>query len=261
MNRSDLLYKTFTSLGFPFSYECIGLNHIRVRDPAIFVSNHLASLGPVQMVLSLPIRLYPWVMAEMLDFQRAPLYLYEDFIRPTLHLQGDLGSFVSKLLSRASVRLLRGIGSISIDRSQGVFMEPYHRSLDLLCQGKNLLIFPEDSHAPLNPESDMRPFMRGFVLLSPMYYRQTGRQLPFYPAAVSSQSNKVAIASPLYYDLRHDHDRQAIAQFCDQLQAKIKTMYIFLHKTRAVRLDDIPVLFGQEMPDEEELAEVKVGNR
>ena len=261
MNRSDLLYKTFTSLGFPFSYECIGLSHIRVRDPAIFVSNHLASMGPVQMVLSLPIRLYPWVMAEMLDFQRAPQYLYDDFIRPGLHLQGRFGFFVSRIISRLAVRLLNDIGSIPIDRSQGVFMEPYRRSLDLLCQGKNLLIFPEDSKLPLEPVSNMRPFMRGFVFLSPMYYRQTGLPLPFYPVAVSSHTNKIAIAKPLYYDLRHGHDREAIAQFCDLLQNKIKTMYSYLQKTKAIRIDDIPFLFGQEMPDEEELAEVKVGNR
>lgn len=261
MNRSDLLYKTFTSLGFLFSYECIGLPHIRVRDPAIFVSNHLASIGPVEMVLSLPIRLYPWVIAEMLDLRRAPLYLYDDFIHPAWHLQGRFGSFVSKLVSQAAVRLLNGIGSIPIDQSQGVFMESYHRSLDLLCQGKNLLIFPEDSKAPLDPESHMRPFMRGFILLSPMYYRQTGRPLPFYPVAVSSQTNKIAIAKPIYYDLRHGQDREAITQFCDQLQTKIKTMYSYLQKTKAMRIDDIPILFGPEMPDEEELVEVKVGNR
>ena len=261
MNRSDLLYKTFTSLGFPFSYECIGLNHIRVRDPAIFVSNHLASMGPVQIVLSLPIRLYPWVMADMLDLKRAPAYLFDDFIRPSLHLQGRLGFLVSRILSQAAVRLLNGIGSIPIDRSQGVFMGPYRRSLDLLSQGKNLLIFPEDSEASLDPESDMRPFMRGFILLSPMYYHQTGRPLPFYPVAVSSQSNKIAIAKPLYYDLRHGQNREAITQFCDQLQNKIKTMYGYLQKTKAMRIDDIPILFGPEMPDEEELAEVKVGNR
>jgi len=261
MNRSDLLYKTASSLGFLFSYECIGLTHIRSRDPAIFVSNHLASIGPVQMILSLPIRLYPWVIAEMTDFQRAPLYLYDDFIHPALHLQGRFGHFVSRWLSKLSVRLLNGIGSIPIDRSQGVFMEAYHRSLDLLCQGKNLLVFPEDSNGPLDPETLMRPFMRGFVLLSPMYYRQTGHQLPFYPVAVSSQRNKIAIAKPLYYDLRYGQDRNAISQFCDQLQAKVKGMYTYLQRTKVIQIDEIPILFGQEMPDEQDLVEVKIGNR
>ena len=169
MNRSDLLYNAASSVGLLFSYETIGLYHVRRRNPAIFVTNHLGSIGPVQMVLSLPIRLYPWVMADMLDLQRAPLYLYDDFIHPAWHLQGRLGLAVAKLVSQLAVRLLNGIGSISIDRSRGVFMEPYHRSLDLLGQGKNLLIFPEDSLAPLDPETNMRPFMRGFVLLSPMY--------------------------------------------------------------------------------------------
>ena len=261
MSRSDLLYKTVSSLGFFFSYECIGLSHIRARNPAIFVSNHLGSIAPVQIVLSLPVRLYPWVIAEMTDLRRAPLYLLDDFIRPAWHLEGKFGLFASKLVSQVAVRLLNGLGSIPIDRSRGVFMGSYHRSLELLRQGKNLLIFPEDSDAPLDSETQMRPFMRGFVLLSPMYYRLTGRQLPFYPVAVSSLRKKVAIDRPLYYDLRYGQDREAIGQFCRHLQARIEKMYLYLQKTKVIEVDDIPILFTQETPDEEELLEVEVGNR
>jgi hypothetical protein len=261
MKDHDLLYKLLTSLGFLFSYECMGLPHIRVRNPAVFIANHLGSLGPIQTILSVPLRMYPWVAAEMTDFQRAPLYLYDDFIHPAWHLRGRLGLLVSRLLSKVSVRLLNGIGSVPIDRSRGVFMESYRRSLDLLCRGKNLLIFPEDPKLPLDPQTEMRPFMRGFVFLSPMYYRLTGSPLPFYPVAVSRQGKRVAVGEPLYYDLKHGQNREAIARFCDQLQGCIARMYIYLGRSRVLSLDAFPYLFGEEMPSEEELQEVKVTNR
>jgi hypothetical protein len=261
MKDRDLLYKLVTSLGFPFSYECVGLPHIRVRNPAVFIANHLGSLGPIQTILAVPLRMYPWVSAEMTDLRRAPLYLYDDFIHPAWHLHGYPGLLVSRLVSLVSVRLLNGIGAVPIDRSQGVFMESYHRSLNLLRKGKNLLIFPEDSNAALDPQTDMCPFMRGFVLLSPMYYHLTGCPLPFYPVAVSSQSKRVAVGKPLYYDLKHGQNRDAVAHFCTHLQGCIARMYTYLQRSRVLPLDESPSLFGQEMPDEEELEEVKVGNR
>ena len=68
----DTLYKVVRFLGSPFVYHCIGLENIQGRGPAIYVANHLVSVGPVEIILSLPVRLYPWVIAVIGNISPKP---------------------------------------------------------------------------------------------------------------------------------------------------------------------------------------------
>jgi len=217
----DLLFNTLRWVGRPFAFKCVGFEHVLPGEPGIFVANHLGSVGPLAVMLSTPRRLFPWVIADMMDFQRAPDYLYLDFIEPALHLHGPMGKITANILSKIAVRLLRGIGSISIDRSQGVFLEPYHKSLALLVQVKSLAIFPEDPHLPENPENHLHPFMCGFLLLCGMYYRTTGRQLPLYPTRVAKMERKVYFGPPMYLAINDLNNQAAIRRLCGQLREAI----------------------------------------
>jgi hypothetical protein len=220
----DIFYKTLHLLGSPFAYDCIGLKNIQSEGPAIYVTNHLGSVGPIAVILSLPIRFYPWVIAEMLDYQRAPQYLYDDFVHPELHLDGRFGMVVASFISQISVRLLNVLGSVSVDRNRGYYMSPMRQSLAMLVEGKNLLILPEDPLGPLDPEHLMRPFLCGFLLLCFKYKILTNGLLPVYPLAVSSECKKVCIGHPLFFESQDPHPRY-IRQFCHQLQDVVKGLY------------------------------------
>ena len=222
---SDTLYKIIRFLGSPFACRCIGLENIYTSGPAIYVANHLGSVGPIAIMLSAPVRFYPWAIAEMTDHERAPLYLYNDFVHPTLHLNGRFGMAVSAVISRLSVRLINGLDSVSVDRNRGRYMEPLRRSLVLLAEGKNLLILPEDPAGPLDPETHMRPFLCGFILLCSMYQRLTGSQLPVYPLAVSSQSRTVSIGRAVFLEPPGSRRRDDICRVCDQLQDDVQELY------------------------------------
>jgi 1-acyl-sn-glycerol-3-phosphate acyltransferase len=219
------LYNTVRIVGAPFRYRVIGLDNIIDGGPAIYVANHLSSIGPIQVILSVPLRFYPWVSAEMTDMQRAPGYLYDDFIYPSWHLQGRFGMVVSRLVSRVAVTLINGLGCISVDRSSGWTGAAFRRSLDLLLAGQNLLVFPEDSLLDVNPETDMYPFMCGFLALCRMYRDNTGKQLSVYPMAVQPAKRIITINEAVYFqDL--GRRRQDIRIFCGQLQETVSNMYL-----------------------------------
>ena len=135
---------------------------------AVFIANHLGTIGPIPIILSLPIRFYPWIIAEITDFKRAPRYLYDDFVHPDWHLNGRFGMLVSTLLSKITVHMHNSIGCVSVDRKIGWTLEGFRNSLSLLEEGKNLLIFPEDPRLSLDPDTLMCPFMSGFVGLCRM---------------------------------------------------------------------------------------------
>ncbi len=205
-------------------FHTCGMENVLDSGPAIYAGNHLASEGPIAIILTLPVRFYTWTIAEMMDFKRASQYLYDDFVHPTWHLNGGAGKAVSFLVSRISVVVLNGLGSISVDRSRGGFAEPFMRSLDLLMHGKNLLIFPEDSKAPLDPELQLRPFLTGYTWLCYLYFKETGKRLPVYPLAAYPQKRLVCIGKPLYFMPEGDPRRQ-IRAFGRQVECEVQLLY------------------------------------
>ncbi|HSB65638.1 MAG TPA: lysophospholipid acyltransferase family protein [Anaerolineales bacterium] len=226
--RTDsLVYDLIRLLGSPFSYDVVGVENIQNPGPAIYVANHLGPTGPLEAGLSVPVRFYPWAIAEMLDFKRAPKYLFDDFVHPVLHLGGRIGMGFSTLLTKISVRLLRSIGCVPIDRFGGWTANGFRHSIRLLHEGKNLLIFPEDPLLPLDPQTCMRHFMPGFATLCSLYQGEAGYPLPVYPMAIHASAETVAIGKPEYFCLQGKH-RQAIDGFSQLLEERVGELYLEL---------------------------------
>ncbi len=226
---NDLLYRSVRWLGTPLRFNTCGMENIRNSGPGIYACNHLSSEGPIAVILSLPIRFYTWTIAEMLDFERASQYLFDDFVHPVWHLNGRLGKTVSFLVSRVAVRLLTGLGSISVDRSRGGFAGAFQHSLDLLEEGKNLLVFPEDPKGPLDPSFQMRPFMAGYTWLCHTYFKETGQQLPVYPLAAYPPKRLVCVGEPQYFVSSGD-PRREIRAFGRHIECKVQLLYQSLAK-------------------------------
>ncbi len=194
----DRLYHALRLLGTPFRYSCNGQEILPDQQPVLFVSNHCGPIGPVACVLSLPRRVYPWIVVDMLDPKRIVPYLYQDFITNSLHLQGPFGWFLAKAIAKIALPLLQGLGCIAVDRYDVRFFGAFHRSLELLEAGKSLLIFPEDPLLPINPETGMRPFMSGFLWLCVLYERKTGKRLPVIPTAVIPSKRRIILEEPMF---------------------------------------------------------------
>lgn len=228
LGRTDsLVYDIIRFLGSSFSYDVQGIENIQTPGPAIYIANHLGPTGPLETGLSVPVRFYVWAIAEMLDFKRAPQYLFDDFVHPVLHLSGRFGLLFSTLLSKISVRLLRSIGAIPIDRFGGWTADGFRQSLHMLHEGKNLLIFPEDPLLPLDPDTLMRHFMPGFATLCSLFQSEASFPLPVYPMAVNAKAEMVAIGKAENFRPQ-GHHRQAIDAFSQLMEARVSELYLEL---------------------------------
>lgn len=144
--------------------ELLNRENLPKEYPVIFVSNHAGGLGAIAVASLLPVRLYPWVVSDMLDWDKAAGYLQMDFVEPQLQVHPSFSLKLSQLISLVSVRLLRAIDSIPVFSGEGL-RETYRLSIEYLIAGRSLLIFPEDPNGPLNDLFLMRPFKKGFVRL------------------------------------------------------------------------------------------------
>jgi 1-acyl-sn-glycerol-3-phosphate acyltransferase len=219
----DRLYRAIRWFGAPFRFHALGLEHLPAAGPAIYVANHSASVGPVQCILSLPIRAHPWIRAEMWRYDQAPAYLYDDFVAPELGVRGRLGLALSWAICRIALPLIHGIGCVPVDRNQGLFDASMAQSLELLRQGRSLLIFPEDNLQPLDQETQMYPFGLGYAWLAFRYARTVGRSVPVYPIALWPEAKLLQVGKPLYLEL-HSGRKTDVRHFGAQVEAQVRQM-------------------------------------
>lgn len=190
---SDALYRAIQLCGRAARYAVRGLEHV-APGAALFIGNHLGSQGPIRAILSLPVRLHPWVIQQMAEHRLAPPYLYNDFVAKELHWLGWRGHALSWLLAQVAVTLIRGVGAVPVAKQDGLYGATYRQSLVLLEQGRRLLIFPEDPAQPADPATGRHPFGNGFAWLCHLYAREAGRPLPVHPFAVLPVQQLVAVS-------------------------------------------------------------------
>jgi hypothetical protein len=230
----DILYQALRVPGAFFRYRVIGLGNIQHDGPAIYTANHWGALGPLPFFLSLPVRFYPWIKADLIDPRRSPHYLYREFVHPILHLRGRLGLAVAQVFSWISVPLIRQLGGIPVEDSTDWVGGTFRMSLALLAQDESLLIFPEGLQGEVDPVTMMRPFTCGFVQLCRMYQNATRRELPVYPTAVHPGRKIIAIDQAAFYRAQGDW-RQDIRRFAEQMQERIRRLYLSVQLGAAIK--------------------------
>lgn len=173
---------------FLWGGKLVGEENLPRRGPAVFIANHHEAIGPIAVACSIPLRMYTWSVADMVDEEKAAAYLKWDFVERTFHLTPPVSAWAAKGLSRVTVPLLRSLGCIPVYKDDYEHMvDTLRLSMDVLRQDRFLLVFPEDNLLPKDPETGMAPFQRSFARLGEMYYAETGQRLEFYPVAVHPQ--------------------------------------------------------------------------
>jgi hypothetical protein len=221
---NDTTYRLIAWLfdAFLWGGELVGDENL-AEGPAVFVSNHLGAVGPIAVVASLPVRLYPWVVSDMMDDDSAAAYLNQDFVEPQLHLTAPFSLWVAEEISKIAIRLLRSAGCVPVWQGEKLY-KTFEHSVDLLVQGKSLLIFPEDPSKKIDWHYKMTPFKKGFIYLGELYYERTGRSLRFYPLAVHRDSYRVKIGQPIAYNLKNLAANERL-RIKNVLEASIHEMY------------------------------------
>ena len=220
---SDYLYRVLRVIGSPFRYQCEGVDHLEMSGAALVVSNHQGAIGPIECMLSLPRRFFPWIIVDMVDPNRISDYLFKDFVVPALHINGGLGKVVAKGIAKIALPLLQNIDGIPVDRHAIRFLGAFNLSLDILKKGGALLIFPEDPDTPMNSQSGMRSFMNGFLWLCLIYKQWTGKDLPVIPVAVCPMSRRIVVDQPMHYEDSGQRNKDML-KLSNNLERKIKEL-------------------------------------
>lgn len=184
---------------FLWGGELFGEENLPEKGPAVIISNHLGPLGPIGVFCSLPQRMYPWVVGEMVDPELAPEYIRFDFVEPRLKLKPPVSKFFSKTLTRITVPLINSIQGIpAYLGGQELLYGTLEKSVELLLEKKFLLVFPEYAILGSDSLQKIYPFQKTVFRLGEIFYKATDQRLGFYPVAVH-ETHKVKIGNPFFF--------------------------------------------------------------
>lgn len=198
----DGLYQFFVGVLdlFLWGGKLIGEENLPRRGPAVFIANHLDATGPIAAACSIPLRFHPWVIADMMDKDLAPIWLQSDFVERQLHLSPPLSQWIARALCRISVPLFYSLGCIPVYTNDYERMrETLEMSMNVLREGKFLLVFPEDYRLTKDPVTKMQPFQHSFVRVGERYYVETGERLEFYPLTIHG-SGTLVVGKPVVFN-------------------------------------------------------------
>jgi 1-acyl-sn-glycerol-3-phosphate acyltransferase len=193
---SQYFYKVLRRLFF--NARLSGLQNLRTKEPFILVANHAGAFGPVSVITSMPVEIYPWVAQEVTDLKTVAHRIQAEFLEQELRLKPPLSLYLAKVIGRVCVALMKDIGAIPVYQKSKQIKGTVMRSLSLLQQGKNILVFAEDSTRKINDV--LCEFCTGFIHVARLYYQTTKKAVQFLPVAVNRKVGRILVGAPIRFD-------------------------------------------------------------
>jgi 1-acyl-sn-glycerol-3-phosphate acyltransferase len=167
-------------------------------EPLIFVSNHIGSYGPLSVLSSLPLKLYPWVAHEVTEMRNVALRLQKEFTELELKLRPPFSVWLARIIGRLCIAVMRDVQAIPVYASSRRIRDTLERSLELLLKGRNILVFPENKERPINEV--LGDFSTGFLAMARQYYQKTRKAICFLPVAVNQKVKGIRIGRPIRFN-------------------------------------------------------------
>jgi 1-acyl-sn-glycerol-3-phosphate acyltransferase len=224
------LYKIFHFLLFRIRVK--GLRRLGPDGPVILVANHAGSFGPISLISSLPFKIHPWVNHEVTELKSVAKRIQAEFVEGELHLKPPLSAYLSRVIGRICVALMKDIGAIPVYNMSKRIRTTVERTTRLLEQGKNILVFPEDSLKPVNEA--LNEFCTGFLHVAKAYYEKTRRAVSFLPVGVNRKLHSVCIGKPIRFNAEVPFPLEK-ARLKRELEAEVYSLCLSLEEETGMR--------------------------
>ncbi len=205
-----------------FNSHLHGLKNLKGDGPVIMVANHVGSFGPVSVITSMPLRMFPWVSHEVTDIATVARRIQEEFLEQELHLRPPVSTYFGRVIGRICVALMKDIGAIPVYQKSRRIRTTVELSVNLLAQGKNILVFAEDSTRKINDV--LCEFCTGCIHLARDYYEKTRKTVQFLPVAVNRRVRGILVGKPIRFDVSAPFPREKV-RLKAELESSVFSLY------------------------------------
>ena len=181
------------------------------EESCVVVGNHSHMHGPLGGEFYFPGERLMWCAHQMMYWKEVPAYTFEDFwsLRPKwTHWFYHILSYI---ITPLSVCLFRNAKTIPVYRDNRL-ITTFKLTVSALEGGTNVIIFPE-CYTPYN--HIVYQFQDKFIDVAKLYYKRTGKAIPFVPLYVAPGLKKMSIGKPTVFDptAPAEQERERIATY------------------------------------------------
>lgn len=160
-----------------------------IDGPVVFVSHHQNLFGPFVILLWFPKSLHSWMLHVFLD-QRACFKQYADYtFTKRFGWNKRLAKICAYPISYFITTLLNSGKGIPVYRGSRKILETFHLSIDALCRGESIVLFPDIDYS--DPSANINEMYEGFLYLEKYYYKATGKHVCFVPLYASKRKHLI----------------------------------------------------------------------
>ena len=189
------------------------------KEACIVVGNHSHMHGPLAGEFYFPGKLKIWCAHQMMYWTEVPAYTFEDFwsIKPKwTHWFYHIASY---LITPLSVCLFKNARTIPVYRDNRL-ITTFKLTISALEEDANVIIFPE-CYTPYN--NIVYQFQDKYIDVAKLYYKRTGKAVPFVPLYIAPNLKKMYIGKPTVFDpdAPIDQERKRITDYLMEEITKI----------------------------------------
>ena len=180
---------------FSPKWKLSGTEHLP-EGPCVIAGNHSQMFGPIAMELYTPGKHWVWCAGEMMHREEVAAYAYQDFWSGKPKAFRWFYKLLSRLIVPLSVCVFNNAHCVGVYHDARA-LATFRESAQKLKDGDRLVIFPEcyDEHNNI-----VHAFQDRFIDLGRMFFKQTGKALPFVPPYVAPALGTLYFGEPILYD-------------------------------------------------------------
>jgi oligogalacturonide transporter len=201
--------------GFYHEFNVKGTEKVIRSKPAVFVGNHAGTFGPVIIQIFFPFKLRPWVVSYVTSKEKCEEHLLNVFFKENLIIKAPWNKILAKIMANLCSWVMgsKAAQAIPVYRSDRMVIQTFRKSVEALEENYNIMLFPENSNTEFS--ENIRDFYTGFVTIAKKYYKETGKEVLFYPVYIDKDKHNVTIGDSTRYDSSKDfkEERDRIAHY------------------------------------------------
>jgi len=203
------------------------------EEPAIIVSNHAKTHGPIISQLFFPENSYTWCASQVMHLEDFPAYAFEDFWSYKPRWSHWFWHILSYLIAPFGVSLMTNARTIETCYDNRI-LSTFRQTVKVMQEGNHVIIFPEYKE---NYNHVVNRFHDGFVSVAKLYHKKTGKAIQFVPMYIAPNLRQTVIGQPVRFcpEAPAEEERQRI---CSQLMDAVTNLAESLPPHRVIPYDN-----------------------
>lgn len=169
-----------------------------LKQPAVYVCNHLGPFGPLAMMLYFPVTLRPWVNYRTTRKGLAAKEISENLFKKDSKAPHWLKKLAGAVLQAPALWAMKALKAIPVYDDAAGISDTLCESVRTLKEGISIAVFA-DKEGDHTDESVKEGIKSGCVYLGHFYGRGAKDPLLFYPVHISRKRREITVGEPVAY--------------------------------------------------------------